>query len=556
MLARRMLLILSTGLALALVQAAPHSRPALAQNSEALTGLVTSEAEGPMEGVLVSAKKAGSIITVTVVTDKQGRYSFPEARLEPGQYSLRIRAVGYDLEGPRSADVIAEKTATADLKLRKTKNLVSQLTNAEWLASMPGTEEQKASLLNCVGCHTLERVVRSTHDADEWTHVIWRMNNYAQVSQPIKPQRRMDPEWAGKPEDYRKQANYLATINLSEASQWDYQLKTLPRPSGRAAKVIVTEYDLPRPTIEPHDVIVDGQGIVWYTNFGEQFLGKLDPKTAKLSEYPVTEFKPGYPVGLLDLDFDKAGNLWMDLMFQGAIARFDMKTEQFRYYPVPAEKNNTVTQLNMLGLNHHVDGKVWTKNVGSREVYRIDVATGQYETFEPMKLLDQVTEGRHTIYGIASDSRNNLYLMEFQDNYIGRIDAQTGKITFFRAPTKFSRNRRGIMDEQDRLWFAEYRGNKIGMFDTRTETFKEYPMPTPWTGPYYPAVDKNGEVWTGGMTTDRVVRLDVKTGAAVEYLMPRETNIRRVFVDNSTTPVTFWTGSNHGAAIVKVEPLD
>jgi len=27
-------------------------------------------------------------------------------------------------------------------------------------------------------------------------------------------------------------------------------------------------------------------------------------------------------------------------------------------------------------------------------------------------------------------------------------------------------------------------------------------------------------------------------------------------VDNTTTPVTFWTGSNHGASIVKVEPLD
>jgi len=26
-------------------------------------------------------------------------------------------------------------------------------------------------------------------------------------------------------------------------------------------------------------------------------------------------------------------------------------------------------------------------------------------------------------------------------------------------------------------------------------------------------------------------------------------------VDNSTSPVTFWVGSNHGASIVKVEPL-
>jgi virginiamycin B lyase len=27
-------------------------------------------------------------------------------------------------------------------------------------------------------------------------------------------------------------------------------------------------------------------------------------------------------------------------------------------------------------------------------------------------------------------------------------------------------------------------------------------------------------------------------------------------VDNSTTPVSFWVGSNHGASIVKVEPMD
>ena len=48
----------------------------------------------------------------------------------------------------------------------------------------------------------------------------------------------------------------------------------------------------------------------------------------------------------------------------------------------------------------------------------------------------------------------------------------------------------------------------------------------------------------------------LQTGGAVEYLLPRPTNIRRVFVDNSTTPVTFWAGGNHSAEIVKVEPLD
>ena len=41
------------------------------------------------------------------------------------------------------------------------------------------------------------------------------------------------------------------------------------------------------------------------------------------------------------------------------------------------------------------------------------------------------------------------------------------------------------------------------------------------------------------------------TGSSVEYLLPHVTNIRRVFLDNSTSPPTFWTGNNQGAQIVK-----
>ena len=112
------------------------------------------------------------------------------------------------------------------------------------------------------------------------------------------------------------------------------------------------------------------------------------------------------------------------------------------------------------------------------------------------------------------------------------------------------------MDGQDRFWFAEFNANAVGMLDPKTGTISEWQVPTPWSAPYDAILDKNGEVWSGGMTTDRVVRLDPKSGQFVEYLLPRSTNIRRVFVDNSTTPVTFWVGSNHGASIVKLEPLD
>src|SRR5262249_46558837 len=103
--------------------------------------------------------------------------------------TISIRAVGYDISAPAKATVESEKTATTDIKLKKTKNLASQLTNAEWMMSIPGTEEQKAPLLNCTGCHTLERVMRSTHDSHEWRQVIPGMRGYGAVSQPTNPQR-------------------------------------------------------------------------------------------------------------------------------------------------------------------------------------------------------------------------------------------------------------------------------------------------------------------------------------------------------------------------------
>ena len=75
------------------------------------------------------------------------------------------------------------------------------------------------------------------------------MNGYAQVSQPVKPQRRVDQARAANPERFRKMAEYLASINLSEVPRWEYELKTMPRVKGPGTHVIITEYDLPRPTI-------------------------------------------------------------------------------------------------------------------------------------------------------------------------------------------------------------------------------------------------------------------------------------------------------------------
>ena len=473
--AKLMLTLIATAVATAF---APASNAVRSDGDAALTGIVSSPDEGKMEGVVVTARRAKSIVQVSVTTGADGRYAFPRSHLQPGQYTLSIRAVGYDIASPVTASVADDDAATADIKLNKTKNLAGQLNNAEWMMSIPGSEEQKAELLDCVGCHTLERVVRSTHDADEWIKVISRMRGYGAVSQPIKPQPMLDRARAGTPEQYRKLADYLATINLSAMDHWQYELKTMPRPKGRDTRAIVTQYDVGRLTTEPHDVLVDKEGKVWYTDFGEMYIGKFDPKTLKLVEYPIKKFKQKAPEGLLSIEFDREGKIWFDTMYQGSMGCLDPQTGKIAYYPVPPEWNDDTVQLNFSGLRHDIDGKLWTKSVGTQHIFRLDLKTGKWERFHPTDFLPKATApARASIYQVISDSQNNLWMAEFQAGHLGRIDAKTTQVTWYPLPTAHARARRMNIDDQDRIIVTEYRGNKVATFDTRSEKFAEYSRP-------------------------------------------------------------------------------
>jgi streptogramin lyase len=384
------------------------------------------------------------------------------------------------------------------------------------------------------------------------------MAGYPPLAFPSMPQRTPAPRIGGgavpaerQREAQRRQSQYLSRVNLSSGATWSYAFKTLPRPKDSATRVMYTEYGLPQKTRQPHDVIVDSAGLVWYASFGEQILGKLDPRTGKITEYEVPLLKPGAPTGILGMRFDEDENLWLALQFQGGIAKFDKKTERFQTWSLPPELNGDHVQINQVSPGrHHVDGKVWLQDAGTYTVLRLDIRSGKFEVFEPYKI------PRPNVYDVIPDSRNNGYFLPLGSEEIGRIDAKTGNITMYKTPTPGSGPRRGMMDAQERLWFGENRADRVGMFDTGTKRFQEWPAPTPGAWPYDVTVDRNGDVWSGGEYNDRILRLDPKTARFTEYLLPGHTNVRRVFVDNSTTPVTFWVGNNHGASIIKLEPLD
>ena len=112
------------------------------------------------------------------------------------------------------------------------------------------------------------------------------------------------------PNNAQKQlASYIASINLSSGKTWSYKLQTQPRPTGKSTQAIITTYDLPE-SAAPHDTLHDKEGNVWFSDFQHHVISKLDPKTGKVTRYPVPISKPGFPTGSLMITMDKDGNIW------------------------------------------------------------------------------------------------------------------------------------------------------------------------------------------------------------------------------------------------------
>lgn len=518
-----------------------------------------------MEGVLVSAKREHGPITITVVSDASGKYTFPTDRLAAGDYRISIRAAGYDLKDLGTLTVISGQTTTANLQLEATADLADQLTSAEWLMSLPGSQGDKALLYRCVACHDVTPITKSRYDEKTWPGVIARMETFSPPSVITSPVRSPSPPQSSSPNP--QLVKYLASINLHGREQWAFPLRTLARPKGPATKVIITEYDLPGPSSFPHDAVVGPDGFIWYNDFQRALVGRLDPKSGQTKEWKLPILRPGYPEGLLTIKIDRDGNAWIPRFFQGCtLVRMNTKTEQFTSWTVPPKYNDSQSRCAHVAIGGPGDA-MWMSDSANRRMFKFEPRTGQFLAYDsfpnytaPKGATSIETAGMkstgHRTYGIGIDSKGNGYFADIAGGTIGEVDANTGRVTLYPTPTPDSGPRRTYMDNQDRYWFGENYASKLGMFDTKTKKFSEWEPPTPWSGPYPAIQDKNGDVWTGGMSTDYVYRLNPQTGKFTEYLLPTlNANIRKIDVDNSTNPVSIWVAEVHQGKIAKLEVL-
>jgi virginiamycin B lyase len=542
------------------------SHPAMAQNHgpAALAGTVSSPEEGKMEGVVVSAKRPGSTIMVSVSTNAQGQYSFPQDRLAPGAYDITMRAIGYTLK-PTVATIQSGGSTQLDLELAKAAPdvLGLQMSNSEWIQSAPGTPAQKMALLRCLDCHGLQRPFFSKDNSSEMAFTVERMSAHSSNASPNFPFFNQNASEILSSPPNKAQADlgaYIASINLSSGETWPYRLQTQRRPTGRSTQAIITTYDLPD-FAAPHDTLLDKAGNVWFSDFQHQRISKLDPKTGKVTHYPVPVSKPGFPTGGIMITMDKDGNIWEGMMGQAQIAKLDPKTEQVSVYLAP-DWNKGDTRVTMIdGLHSNVDGKLWTKTNGgpdtghANKLYQFDLATKQFHEVMP-------PAGKRDIaaYGLVTDLDNNVYGLDNNPNQrqIWRTSAETGETTYIDLLAGVGGARRGHIDSQNRLWFSQFHANRYAMYDPKSGKVTAWDVPVSYAGAYDVQFDDAKYAWGADMTTDLVQRLDVETGEWSSYLLPTSINTRHIDVQKSSNPSilsSMWTEGQQTGKIVHIEPL-
>lgn len=528
-------------------------------------GLLRAQAD-PVEGVGVQLISTQTAIRTTIYTDAEGRFEFPV--LAPGSYTLRIpRPMEFrpyvresiQIDGAtRLEDIFLERISDTYL-LPPTPDVLAQLTGAEWLLNLPGTGEEKRVFgLACNYCHSYQQIFRNRYDERSWELIVQRMLRSS--SSTLFGNRVPTPETldrTGRPmrENERFLANWLARVSGPGVEH--APLHYLPRERGRSTRVVVTEYELPRELLAPHDLHGDAEGNIWYTAHRSPYGGVLDPRTGSVTEYRIpakADATPGALPGTHRVWVDEEGLVWfsegwaqhltaLDPRAGRVVRRFDRRNPGRRL--VLGRGSNFA--MDSAGYAYHTFFAAG--GVQPRVVTKTDSRTGeQVELFQLNRLSgtydNMITpDGRFWAGGT------------FSGNMVAMLDTQTGKVWEVDTPTRRSNPARGGFDPQGNAWFGG-RGGMLIKLDGTTHRVSEHYPPIPWETFYEAMPDKNGEIWAGGMQSGRFWRFDPTAELWTGYMMPEPyAHDRRTWIDNSTDPVTVWY-VDHNGYVVRIQPLD
>src|SRR5215813_1226297 len=567
---RSLLLAITAGLVVVTgAQAADHL----------LSGVISSPTGQKLDGVTVSAKLEGSTITTSVYTDAAGNYYFPP--LKAGKYSVWAQALGFETT-KTSVDLAARRRHNLVLRtMTDPERRIRQLPSEMMTAALPEATPEDAQIKkiftnNCTACHPPGFILQFRFDEDGWNRIIDLMkmvgNSGAYPGPTAKPNEILE-------RNQQKLAAYLARARGPGESSMKFAPR--PRPSGEAARVVWTLYDLPlNPDAGigtrynpndgtdwsigttsklgelPHDGGMGFDGNLYFTVNNPNrsvTIGKVDAVTGEV-RFLKAEATNGQAATAHGLVRDPQGNFWFDVTTgRRGLGKLDTATEQITIYQTPSDMSPLGGAVTM-----DVDGKgkIWASTPNG--AVRFDPLTERFTEFKSITP-SKNARGNGATYGAAGDRDGNGWWAQMALDTIGKGDVATGKAIEVKLPSiqseidrlkpedrAFYENfsglsfntpvpwqqgprRMGTDKNADVLWVGNSWGSTLARIDTKTLETRIIPFPDPTMQPYHIAVDSKHNVWGNLWTSDRIVRLDPGTNTWTLFDLPvRGTEIRHI----------------------------
>ena len=184
----------------------------------------------------------------------------------------------------RSEVQIAEQPPQMALELKPLKNFETQLSASEWCylpESDPKDARGKVVLVNnCTGCHQVGYISQNKFNSSGWAAIL----NYMEKGGTgvYRPDATPNPVIAAYKDEI---VDFLTRVRGPDSPPLTPKL--LPRPTGEAAKVVITEYRFYRPENDvPNDMLFDG------TDWSQGIPSRIFTRSAH------------------DVSLDRRGNVW------------------------------------------------------------------------------------------------------------------------------------------------------------------------------------------------------------------------------------------------------
>ena len=333
-------------------------------------------------------------------------------------------------------------------------------------------------------------------------------------------------------------ADYLTEIRGPGSPE--LKIKLFPRATGQLTRGKVTEYQIPRPLAVPHDVLKDPNSrYIWYNDWRKNVLGRVDPVSGEIQEYPI----PGthMPEGFLSLSWDHEGHLWAGQLWSGRIVKFDVRAGKFLgAWAVPLQPSRSGT-AGVCSQFAHPEGPVWVSDSLRGKIWKLHPATGEF------------AELPWTGSRFLCDSQGGIWRL--RPGGVNRIDPKTNKVTEYKAPTRDADPHRETLDGDENIWYGDWAKAKISYLDRKVGKIVEFPALTPWSRIYNAVGDHRKRVgYAVPHVSDVVMRAEVTTGKVTEYPLPsRGHAVRNVDIDMSTDPPTLWFVNQRHGKIVRFQ---